>query len=355
MPKTNSGQGSGVMADRNLFNIRKIYTAPYAANQAIVVNLTQQGLKAEFLRRITVKLTGSVNQTVAGAGATGVDNPTGLLLNATLTTSPVVQGLLPVNQVSGRSVRMDNMLNQGFFSTLTAIPNTVAVHALDSAKIHWDFLFNRRIVRKGIQYDVPCGAYTGLTMTMTFGDLTTIWGAGAAGSFASANVEIWAESDYNVQTDYIHAHEFFEQVYTVSAANAAFFINNLQPGYLYTDLGFVAEVANVPTDGLITNIDIESSGNIWTPAGDTNADTIQLLLAGQYAGGVDLYGTGALAGLYAVPIWDGMWSRAMNFINSAPLVKLNMSGACTVRVFGRRMIPGALRKPASGPGSAAAA
>jgi len=345
VPTTNQGPGTGTRAVRNLFNGRKIYSTPYVPGQPININLGQY-LKDEYVRKFVVRVKGNFNLTATGSAATGLDNPEGLLTVATVQSQPVVNGIVPFNAVSGRAIKFDSAFERGYFlGTAQQTPFTDSATGIQAIDAAWEFLFKRpRRARKSVEYDFPFPGFNSATMTLNFGDINTLF-TGATGSWAAVVVEVWCFSDYNIQSDRIQSHELFEQLYTVSAANSQFLLNQMTPGYVYTDLCLIAEVANVPTDGVIDNIDLESSGNIWFPAGDDNARifkeeiTVPMFSADSYA---------SLAGVYALPMWDGMFSRSPNFVNQPPLFKINVLSACNIRVIGRRQIPGGLKGGAAG-------
>lgn len=340
------------MSVRALWSVRKLVTLPYAAS--VPIELTKYA-QTDVLSRILVRVFGNLTTTGTFGAASGQDNPEGLLTSAILQTSPQVAGIVPFNAVSGRGLRWDAALNRGFIINPLAI--TAAAQTAAKIDMTYEFIFIRRRVKKGIEYGLDMSKYTSALLTLNFGDISpTLFaiGTGVGSAIGQLNVEIYADSSFAVNAAQQHSTELFEQNYPILAAQSDFPINQLPPGYLYTDLCFITEVAGVPVNTVLNNIDIEGGGRVWTPAGDNNAAEIQRSLTVPLLdGGAVVYQDttvpGKLAGIYAIPLRDGMFSRAIDALTDPIIVKLNVNqpGVTNVRLVGRRMVPGAVRRKAA--------
>lgn len=360
---------------------RKLAIVPYIANQKQVIDLRKYETDGVF-DRLIVKITGSITGAV-GAGATGVDNPEGLLQNAQLVVTPSAQGLVPINQVSGRTLLYDRAMEDGFVTKAASIPNTATANPVNC---EWHMVFQRRRVKNGIEHAFDIGRYTGATLNLTFGDLTTINGAGGspAGAFAACNIEIWGIINYNVQPKYLHAVELFENIYPVLATQSSFLIDNLPNGAYYPDLVVLAEGSgllagnNILSNNIANSFDLSSGSRSWLMNGDLNADFIQRSMTHPiydgnsvftsddpvaYAGAQKVTGQYALTRLCKL---QGLLTKAPDALVSQLLIRVNetftgTTGFQQLRLFGRKVVPGGVYKApakggsgsASAPGSAA--
>lgn len=342
------------MSVRALWNFRKLATLPYAAQ--VPIELTKYA-QTDVFTRLLVRVFGNLTTTGTFGAASGADNPEGLLTSAVLQTSPQVAGVVPINAVSGRGLRWDAALNRGFIITPLAI--TAAAQTAAKIDFTYELIFIRRRVKKGIEYGLDMSKYTSALLTLNFGDIaTTLFaiGTGVGSLVGQMNVEIYADSNFAVNAAQQHSTELFEQNFPVLASQSDFPINQLPPGFLYTDLCFITESNGIPVNTVLNNIDIEGGGRIWTPAGDNNAAEIQRsMTVPLFDGGATVYQDtnvpGKLAGIYAIPLRDGMFSRAIDALTDPILIKLNVNlvGTTNVRLLGRRMIPGAVRRKATAP------
>ena len=192
-----------------LWNRRKLYSTAFVAGGSVPIELTKYA-QTDFISRLWVRLTGSINTGAATAGsATGNDNPEGLLLTALLQTSPVIAGAVPFNAVSGRGIRWDSAKNRGFLINPTALTDGGGSQTVN---VWYELIFKRRGIRKNIEYAFDISKYTSALLTLNFGGQTTLFTGGSnTWSFSSLNVEVWTESDFNVSPVQEHAVELFEQ------------------------------------------------------------------------------------------------------------------------------------------------
>jgi hypothetical protein len=348
----------GLFATPSQWQRRKLTTVNYQPNQKQVIDLRKYETDGTF-DRIIVRLTGTVTGANSGA-ATGLDDPEGLLQNCTMIVTPAPQGLVPFNQVSGRTLMVDRgMEDQTLVKSklITALSSQTAT--LDC---EWHLIFQRRFLKKGIEYGFDMGRYTGAVLNLTFGDLSSIYTA--ANATWNANVEIWADVNYNVNPQHIHAVELFENLYSISASNPAFLIDNLPNGSYYGDLIILSELNNsldnrpvggatqaaAPING---SFDMSSGSRIWLQLGDTNADYIQRRTRELYDGSMfnvddptatptatkTVYGQFALARLGKR---QPLLTKAPEALTSQLLIKVAVTTTATsqLRLFGRKIVPG---------------
>jgi hypothetical protein len=189
------------------------------------------------------------------------------------------------------------------------------------------------------------------------------FGAATSWNMAGVTVEIWADLDIDANPDQIHAFELFEQQFNIAAANPAFIINTLPQGCFFDDLTLIAEdqttASNlgVLSDAIINNIDIEGGGRTWLPQGDNNATFIRNRYTKPRM--FDYGNVNPLTGIYSLPLRDGLWSRALDATQTPIVLKLNVNGPTgghvfTVRLVGRKLVPGGIKKTVKGAGGAKA-
>ena len=351
-----------------LFRWKKVYSTPYVANSVIPVELTKY-LQADFIEKIMVQITGTINTGSATAGtATGRTNPEDLLINATLQTSPTVLATVPVNQVSGRGLFIDRALDDGCFRKSALITDAGGSQTVNCS---WVITLKRKGLRQAIEYGLDSSRYTGLLLSLTFGDQTRLftgssnsWSTGTS-SLSSLTVNIFVKSGFIVAPKMIHAHEIFEQNFPVLQTQSDFLINQLPSGFIYTDLCFLMEQNNLLTAALLNNIDIEGGGRVWLQSGEGNADefqrTVALSLFDGTASTTDdpTKNTNSIAitGIYPISMkqWGGMYSRMIDALTAQIIAKMDVtyaSGTQNIRLVGRRMIPGAVYQAATPPPAA---
>lgn len=330
-----------------LWGFRKLTTIPFlvGGNQ---VELTKYA-QVDFLNRVVVRVVGSIDTKGGAAGAaSGRDNPEGLLINAQVQTQPLYASAVPFNQVSGRGLRWDAAIDRGYLITPTAIVDGGGVVNVDWS---YEFVCKRQGVRKSIQYGLDMTRYKSILLSLQMGDQSQLFtGSANVWSFANCNIEIWADSAFSVDPDGLHAWELFEQNYPILATQSDFPINQLPPGWLYTDLTFLMEDNNALSNAILNNIDVEGGGRVWTPAGDSNAKEIQRSLTTRdFDGSV---GLANLVGVYSLSMKDGMYSRQIDALKDPIVIKLNVTGpggghSFNARLVGRRMVPYGVQRPAN--------
>lgn len=342
-----------------LYSKRKIFSSGYTPNNPIVINLQQQGVTTDFVDEIVVEVTGTLNSGAGAAGtATGKTNPEDLLVNATLQTNPIVASCLPINNVSGRSLLTDDAFMFGNFRRGPAIQDGVGNETVNAK---WHLHFRRHGVRKGIEYGLDMTRYTGAILTLRFGDQTTLFtGSANTWDMTVLTVNVYVISGFNVQPKQIHAHEIFEQTYPITQTQSDFLINNLSPGFLYTDFYYQLERNNILVNDALLNIDIEGGGRTWLPQGDNNADFLQKSVTLRNFDGSVVSpddpslntNTNVITGIYGLSLKNqsGMYSRSVDSLTSQIISKLSVvfanTGPQSLRLSGRRVVPGAVYKKA---------
>jgi hypothetical protein len=313
----------------------------------VVFDLFKYGMSNEVLKRLWVRVKGTLNTGSATAGtATGLLNPFDLLTSSTFVLAPVPgAGLLPFNQPSGRSLYLLEAIQRRNFASqnfTTAITDGGGAETVDW---RYNFNFRRNFAKKGIEYDLPLAKFTSAVLTLNFGGQTTLFTGGSnTWDFSGLNVELWGDYGYDVDPAGVHATEVYEQVFPITA-NGDLLINQLPAGVLYTDFAFLAEKNNVPTNGIVNNIDIEGAGRNWTMPGDNNASILnEIVTTEQFDGSAASSGfggastLGGVAGLYLFPMRDGSYLRSFDARNTQLLIKVNITGWENSHTYNLRMI-----------------
>ena len=335
---------------RNLFSERKLVSRQYpvlgvsatGSPASLILEMTQYAQQDTF-SRLLVRVVGNI--VIAGAGpgaATGRDNPEGLLITATLQCQPSIFGVQPFNNVSARGIKYDSAFDRGYSITPTVVADSAGTTAVDYT---YELIFKRQKVRNNIEWGLPVQPFTSVLLNLTFGGRAQLFTGGTnTWDLSGLNVEIHADSDFAVAPRQIHATEMFDNVYPVVTTQTDFAIDTLPPGYMYTDLLFIGEVSNALSNAVINNINLEGGGRVWLPQGDGNAPLIQQAYASRQFSVPAA--TQALTGLYPIAIRDGMYSRSIDALTAPITIRVNVTGGANnvVRLVGRRIIPGGIKK-----------
>lgn len=307
------------------------------------------------LSRVIAHTHGNIVKAGAGVGAaTGNDNPGNLIVSANLSSSPVYNSVVPVNGVSSRGLHADGIVNAGYISEddpqawggSTALSDAAATVAVD---LFTTINFKRTpgVVRQGVEYSVPLGKYTSLNLQLVFGGRDQFFTGGTnTWDLSGLTVDLYADLDSAVSPKFIHSHELFENNYPVLASTKDFKIDNLTPGFIYTDLFFITEDANVPVDGILNNVAISNGGQVWLPKGESNAISIRnaFLQRNQRVSTSRMNRT-SIPGFYPISLRDRMFTRGFDARYSQLNISLDvtsLSGTSNVRLVGRRMLPGGI-------------
>lgn len=334
------------------FRYKRLYSFPYPISAdstvpvAVPIELTKYA-QTDYFARLLIIVSGTVTVTgtTADAGTpTGFENPEALLVSALLQTTPQLNGVTPINQLSARGLIYDSMFQRGYLKrSATPILNTTAVSGVpQSVYIIYECYFKRPFFRKGAEYDHAIAKYSSDLLTLQFGGSNQLFAGNTnAFAFAGLNVSIFVDSDLNNNVNRIHNNELFERTYPITSTQTDFPIDTLPQGYLYTDLVFLAELDNVLSNAIIGNLDIEGGGRVWMPQGDQNAAVLQSIV--QYRPQITDPNY-ASEGIYPVLLRDGMFTKAMDSLSSPLSLKLDVtfnSGSTNlIRLIGRRMVPG---------------
>jgi hypothetical protein len=352
-PVTSSAIASTPQQIPPQFRYKRLYSFPYPISTdstvpvATPIELTKYS-QTDYFSRLLVIVSGTVTMTgtTGDAGtATGFENPEALLVSALLQTTPQLNGVTPVNQVSARGLIYDSMFQRGYIlRSSTPIVNTTAESGVaQSVYIVYEIYFKRKFFRKGAEYDHAIAKYSSDLLTLQFGGSNTLF-AGNTNTFVfgGLTVSIFADSDLNCNVNRVHNTEFGERTYPITSSQTDFPIDTLPQGYLYTDMVFLTEINNVLSNAIISNIDIEGGGRVWLPQGDQNAAVLQYIVQNRSEITSPSY---ASTGIYPVLLRDGMFTKAMDSLSSPLSLKLDVTytGGSTnlIRLLYRRMVPGA--------------
>jgi hypothetical protein len=249
--------------------------------------------------------------------------------------------LIPINAVSARGAVVDYASLTGSFDAFNAIPDVPGTYALDMW-MHWQF--KRDWARKGIEFAHPLKKWKTDLLTIVLGTRDQLYTGGTnTWDMTAVVVEFWADMDVASSPENIHAFEIFEQPFNILATNPSFIINTLPAGCFYDNLYLISEDANTLTDGIITNIDVEGAGRFWLPQGESNAQFVRQ----RYTRPEFWDHNTDLTGIYILPLRDGLWSRALDAVAQPIVIKLavtSLSATSLVRLVGRKLVPGAIKK-----------
>lgn len=334
------------------FRYKKLYSFPYpiAGAQAnpspvqVPIELTKYA-QTDYFSRLLVQVTGNVIIAGSGAGtATGFDNPEALLVTVNQQTTPQLNGVVPVNNVSARGLLVDNTFMRGYVRRASTIADAAGTTAVS---ILYEIYFKRPNGFKGAEWDHAIAKYSSDLLTLQFGGRGQLFSGGTnTWDLSGLTVSIFADSDLQNNVDRIHNHEFFERTYPITASQTDFPIDTLPQGFLYTDLIFLAELDNALSNAILSNVALEGNGRVWLTQGDQNAPILQLAVA-EYRNTISDPSYNS-TGIYPFTLRDGMYSNAVDSLQSPISIKLNVtfnSGHTNlIRLIGRRMVPGATQK-----------
>jgi hypothetical protein len=343
------------MAIRELWRYKKLYSqgiypaGSLAVANPVVINIElTKYAQEDFFSRLLLRVNGNVVVTTGGGGAaTGKDNPEGLLVSVNQATTPQLNALNPVTNVSARGLLIDNTFMRGYIRRGTTIPDTTGSQPVDTL---YEIYYKRPNGRRGIEWSHSIAKYSSDLLTLQFGGREQLF-TGGTGTWdlSGLTLSIYSDSDFAVDADRIHNHELFERVFPILASQTDFPIDTLPQGYLYTDLIFLGEVNNALNATVLNNIDLEGGGRVWLPQGEQNAPVITKAIA-EYRN-VITDPSYAFTGIYPVILRDGMFTRSVDALTSPLSIKLDVTfqAGAQIRLIGRRMVPGVSKK--SNPGA----
>lgn len=332
---------------------KRLYSFPYPVAAGVTspvvsfpVELTKY-MQTDYVSRMLIQVTGTIVVTDPGGGpapgtATGNPNPEALLVTLRDDTTPQLNGVVPINQLSSRGLLVDNTFMRGYIRRATPIADTAGVKTVN---ILYEVYFKRPFARKGAEYDHAVAKYSSDLLTLNLGGRDQLFsGGGESWNLSGLQVSIFVDSDLNNDVNRIHNVELFENTYPITATQSDFPIDTLPKGFLYTDLVFVSSLNNVLSDAIINNISIEGGGRVWLPQGDNNASLIQVAAA-EYRG-IITDPSYDPTGIYpAALLRDGMLTNAIDALVSPLTIRLNVTftggSSNLVRLIGRKMVPGA--------------
>lgn len=329
------------------WGLRKIATIPYpilGANSSVTPSPVtidiKRYLQTPVLSRLVMRVVGNIVKANGGGGAdpgtaTGKENPEALMTNASFQTSPSM-GALNIDAMSARGLMNWNLFHRGYAILGTDITDAAATVAVDYEYV---FNFREKNALVPLEYGLPLSLFSAANFTATFGGREQLFSGGSqTWNLSGLQIEFWADYDNDVAASF-HAVEFFERSFPITATQSDFSINNLESGYIYTDLLFRTERDRALVNDIINNITIRSAGREWTPQGDKNA----LIIQRQNREDSLTDPSATQTGLYYVPCMrSGQFTTALDSLDSNLEVKVDVtSGAGTqvLYVVGRRIIP----------------
>ncbi len=338
------------MAKPSLFGFKKLASKNYpiagAAGSASPAQATfdfKDFLQHEVISRAFVRVRGNLIIAGAGAGvATGKENPEGFVIDMTAKHAPAL-GIVSKNSLTARG-----SIQQGLFDRGYAIHGTTIADAAGTVAVDFQLQLNFKMPGSvnPIEWGLPMALFSSYQLTVTLGSREQLFTGGTnTWDPTGLVVELWADYDDGVAGSFHLVEEFETTVPVVQSQKDLQVI--LERAYAYTHLLFIAETANAKDDTIINNINIQSAGRIWTPAGDNNAPLIHRWNRETHV----LNAAESLTGTYFIPLLrDGLASRSLDATQDRVEVKLDVTfgaGPSLIRVRGRRIVPQGLQvKPA---------
>lgn len=324
------------------WGFRKIKTFPYpltsVASSHGTINLPfdlKDVLQTPVLGKLMIRVVGNITIAGAGAGvATGRDNPTALLPNFTLQTTPSM-GVIAVNNMSPAGLKDLTMVDRGYDISPAAIVDAAGVVAVDFSHV-----LNFRLPSyNSIEWGMPLSMYTNALLTLNVGGRDQLFTGGVnTWDLSGLRIELWADFDNDVSTAF-HVVETFERTFNITASQSDFDINKLEPGYIYTHLLFRTERDNLRVNDILNSITIRGAGREWLPQGDGNA--LQIQRWNRENTFIDP--AVSQTGRYYIPaLRGGQYTNGIDALDSQLEVKCDVTfGAGVQKLFvvGRRIIP----------------
>jgi hypothetical protein len=339
------------VAKANLFGFKKLASRNYpiagAAGSAAPAQVTfdlKDFLQHEVISRAFVRVRGNVTIAGAGAGAaTNKENPEALVVDVTAKHAPAL-GIVSKNALTARG-----MIQQGIFDRGYAIHGTAIADAAGATAVDFQLPLNFKMpgAVNPIEWGLPMALFSSYQLIVTLGSREQLFTGGTnTWDPTGLVVELWADYDDGVAGSFHLVEEFEVTVPVVQTQKDLQWI--LERGYVYTHLMFIAVTAEAKDNTVINNINVQSAGRIWTPAGDNNAPLLQRWNRESHV----LNAAESLVGTYFVPLLrDGMVSRALDATQDRVELKFDVTfaaGPTRIIVRGRRVVPQGLQvKPAA--------
>lgn len=339
------------MAKPSLFGFKKLASKNYPIAGAQASSAPAQVtfdfkdyLQSEVISRAFIRVRG--NLVIAGAGpgaATGRENPEAFIVDITAKHAPAL-GIVSKNALSARGTIQQGIFDRGYAIHGTTIPDTAATVPVDF-QLPLNFKMPGSV--NPIEWGLPLALFNSYQLILTCGSREQVFSGGTNTWDATGLVvELWADYDSGVAGSFNLVEEF--EITTPVLQTQKDLQVILERGYAYTHLMFIAETALAKDNTVLNNINVQSAGRVWTPAGDNNAPLIQRWNRETHV----LNAAESLTGTYFIPLLrDGMVSRSLDATQDRVEVKLDVTfGAGPTRIItrGRRIVPQGLQvKPAA--------
>ena len=338
------------MAKPSLFGFKKLASKNYpiagaqgsSAPAQVTIDL-KDFLQHEVIGRAFIRVRGNLVIAGAGAGAaTNKENPEALVIDVTCKHAPAL-GIVSKNALTARGMIQQGIFDRGYAIHGTSIADAAGTTAVD---FQLPMIFKMPGAVNPIEWGLPMALFSSYQLTITLGSREQLF-TGGTNTFDATGlvVELWAEYDDGVAGAFHLVEEFETTVPVVQTQKDLQVI--LERGYAYTHLLFIAVTAEAKDNTIINNINVQSAGRVWTPAGDNNAPLIQRWNRESHV----LNAAESLTGTYFIPLLrDGMASRSLDATSDRVEVKLDVTfgaGPSRIIVRGRRIVPqGLIIKPA---------
>ena len=339
------------MAKPSLFGFKKLASKNYpiagaqgsSAPAQVTIDL-KDFLQHEVIGRAFIRVRGNLVIAGAGAGAaTNKENPEALVIDVTAKHAPAL-GIVSKNALTARGIIQQGIFDRGYAIHGTTIADAAGTTAVD---FQLPIIFKMPGAVNPIEWGLPMALFSSYQLVITLGSREQLF-SGGTNTFDATGlvVELWAEYDDGVAGSFHLVEEFETTVPVVQTQKDLQVI--LERGYAYTYLLFVAVTAEAKDNTIINNINVQSAGRVWTPAGDNNAPLIQRWNRESHV----LNAAESLTGTYFIPLLrDGMASRSLDATSDRVEVKLDVTfgaGPSRIIVRGRRIVPQGLQiKPAA--------
>lgn len=276
-----------------------------------------------------------------GAGTpTGNDNPEGLLIQATMTSTPN-QGYDPIDKLDARSFRLMSKYERGY-----DIKAPVVADVIGTVPVDWQYQINfiQPLAVKPAEFCLPMQLFTNLLLKLKWGGREQLFTGGTqTWDLSGLVVELWAEMYLGI-AGVFHGTCFslieFPQL-TGSQSNLQ--LQGIPAGYVYDLLMLRTERDNALVNDILTNWLIQSSGRQWTQPGQANASMLQRMIRDTNLSDPAVDQTGE----YVInALKDGMISNTIDSLDAQLDMRIDEvfgAGSQFVKLLSKRSIPNSLQ------------
>jgi hypothetical protein len=247
---------------------------PQSAANPTPINLDLKNFEQNgVLSRLYVRIFGNIIVAGAGVGvATGRDNPEGLLIQATMTSTPN-QGYDILDKLTSRSFRLQSKYERGYDIKAPTVPDVAGTYAVD---FQYQVNFLQPLAVKPAEFCLPLQLFTNMLLKMQFGGREQFFTGGVnTWDLSGLTVQLWAEL-YRGVAGVFHGTCFSEIVFpAIVASQAGLQLQGIPAGYVYDTFHLRTERNNVLVNDILTNWIVQSSGRQWTRPGELNAAMLQ--------------------------------------------------------------------------------